>query len=780
MLSKNKPMAIYDADLTSAMRLTLQKVDEALGLVDKRSRGILAAKIDGAIEGSNGVATVALNKSGGDDILSEDLNNLMISVYFDLHHLFKRLKRSRNIRRGRETVKRSSLSSSNDYYVKLKHKIKKMESHIKYPIFDKAHHISFPYNANQSTSKNQAEISNGRLQLQKRNSLNVGAGKSIELTQISGGSYSNISSHPLSHAIDPDPNTYWSQITTSQSKLPAIDIDLGDGKTYYEETGNYIYGSACHLDILIPKPQAINQIKILPFCDYPIKIVDIAYREADNDDLKQIPMFDSRLASPNKDYVVFQFATIYAKSIRITIAQESYSEILHLEDKNDIIIKYNQSDTDTQDKILEQALSSAKNAILSINNIDPEKVADDAMFAIAQAIEQINPKSAKRIYSATEKIIKDEPIQNKGYAYKMGISDIQILQTDFANASEFTSESFDSNGIFRVQIITDEEHPVLYDKLGELHRSTSIRWKLDIGNGRTINILPANSVDNDNNPIVFDEQLITTSGNAKTRWTIDTSKFYNIRANGSSAQKFNINSDGTQVNIIDYNPDLIYTISYYPLIDATNNDPSDILIEDYAAPVVNPEEVFDGNDKNSQIKLTYHPHIALSVINDITNFWRPDNNEGIWNLKGENGKVLAIENSDVTQSPVLTNSANIGVTHTLLKINGKKWGNIEEYFQRYEPIQILIDGEIARNMTDYLTGEKPSLMDQKTGSGIRYYIQNGNTIEFDGPIEGQIRVRYESLVANMRLCATLNCNRSFPRDLTPMVKNATIMVSENN
>jgi hypothetical protein len=357
-----------------------------------------------------------------------------------------------------------------------------------------------------------------------------------------------------------------------------------------------------------------------------------------------------------------------------------------------------------------------------------------------------------------------------------------VLRNVYAKSAYYVSQRFDNtNDVIRTQIITDESHPVLYDSNGLPYVQSATAWEIGIGNGRTIPILPVNFCDNDGNPFVPCEELLFKT--SKTRWPIDTSKWMEVRANGVRITGYQVKStsNGTLVGLADYNPNISYTLSYYPLVNALNPDPRDILLENYVSSVPFTAE-YQSTDDKGVLSLVNFPFVSREIVNDATHFIRPDITQGKWYYSGAPGYVLAYLLSDPLKTAlnVLYTAVKAGGVYGYYVIDGRKWGNLPEsdqadvdggiYFE-YEPIYVQIGSDLLKNVTDY------SVSKQVAPAGDLEYVHDGNSLVFNRKIADPIKVSSSAMVEGMELICRLACCRSSTRDVTPMVKEVAMLTA---
>jgi hypothetical protein len=795
MLSQNQTAPFTPEDYQAALDALVKELDKGIGAVFQRNRNVLEQQINVLVSQNDGLALAPMGKSPGDDIKSQDINGLMQAAFFDIQSIYSRIRRSRDMRNARESVQKASLAEPERLYAELKDKVKGLEYLLKYPGNDRVNFVGFRDFANYFKGSNAATVERDvpKLILQQDSSVNLAAGALVTFSAVSGGTVTEDSGHGTDKIVDRDPRSYWAATFFSPDPLPAIDVPLGSGRTYVEITGSAVGGAVGHLVIEFSQVSQFNCVKIKPFSKFPIRVIDISSSIDFDSEFDQVPSFNPALATPNTDYMIFQFGMIEARRLRITIAQENSEQVHHEIDVQkvnnstlaDLIdpdsMAYNRGSS-SEPELVSRSVNALRAAILSTAGMPGDQQLNAVIGAAGQIVSGIDYNTGVEILKRTTIPPESSIVSLRGYIYSIGVSDIQILRNVYAKGGYYTSAKFDNpNDIVRVQIITDEIHPVLYDSNGLPYVQTATSWSIGIGGGRSIPILPLNFSDNQGLPFVPCEELLFKT--SKTRWPIDTSKWIEVRANGLRITDFEIKSlSGMSiVGMGTYNPNISYTISYYPLVNAVNPDPRDLLIEGYMTSIPSINE-YPWTDDKGVLKLANFPFISRDIVNDQVHFTRPDPAQGKWYYSGAPGYVLAYMLSDLMRTPlnVQYTAVKAGGVYDYYVIDGRKWGNLSEsdqseieggiYFE-YEPLVVQVGSSIMKNATDY------SANAQAAPTTDLEFVQDGDRLVFNRNITDAIKVGSYTMVEGLELMCRLACCRASTRDVTPMVKEVSILTA---
>ena len=467
---------------------------------------------------------------------------------------------------------------------------------------------------------------------------------------ISTGIKSSLSkSFPLENIVDQKPETFWA--TLVMTDYPVYQTyatnSQGNGESQADLNGPIVevYLKFSHFE-------RINHIRMLPFADMPIKIVDISYRPSnDSDVFLTIKDFNS---ATTLDWEEYNFSAIFTNEIKICLCQENPKLMMYQLPEG--LVK----NTDVFQKIYDSKLSS----IVGNDIIDSDSVVEsaragtvyaEASRALGEAFQlqadQLTIKNKIDYYYNFNKIISDvlskiDPsinqellfgsyseeelsseklIQVKKYEYIIGIREIEIGYSVYSPIGHFATEKFEPKAtIAQVQLEVDERHPEFVTEWQDDYRKTSTEWSIDLGEGRVVPVHPRNVVgDNGKDPFVKDEVIYFDSarGTANTRLGCSLSSITALKKDGQIVPETEYTAVRqalpipyvtiTMTTSKWYDPNSIYTVDYFVdqssyLLDILGNYPS----RELSVP-----EIFTGTSANSDVTLSKYPYIDYSVMN---------------------------------------------------------------------------------------------------------------------------------------------------------------------
>lgn len=606
-------------------------------------------------------------------ISSSDHNMNMEEIFLDLNSLYSSIDYLSNV------TKQQVVNLNSDYY-KSKAAIEKLINDVKVysirkkrPDFNEVKLIDFNAASNQSKKQPIAEVNpnirvlelkpliTNRMHLLNRTTRNT----KIYTKTYSTGLKGDLNSlFPIENIVDQRPESFWANSILADSPV---------SQKYQKNTGTEEYqvaveGPVVEVYFKLSHTEKINTIKLLPFAEFPIRIVDISYKpSASSQTFLPIEGFSE---TTTLDWEEYNFNPILANEIRITIAQENYKKISYLLPKSVV----------TNRDLFQQILKSRATKLLSNNNFDSDftlyvlnsissyssamKNLEDLMVdsgldltiqpsleyyakfsdIIKQAFSSLSPEESVRI---ANQLSSNEPLQQPDsgnvtvtkYEYTLGIREVEINYQLYYPTCFYESEKFLPQAtVSELQIEVDDHHVGTRTPWQDDYRKTSIEWDLDIGDGRKIPIHPINQVDSvDSIPCVRDERINfdLSSYKGQTRLGGYYSTPYRLKKNGDLIPNTFYNSirvTGSipkievELNAEYFDTNSIYTIDYAVDVSSYNIN---ILDRFNSEPISNPE-IFTGVGSDNEIKLSKYPFINYEVINltgffsrdEITNSWK--------------------------------------------------------------------------------------------------------------------------------------------------------------
>ena len=650
---------------------------------------------------------------------SAQLSDIIDRLYIDIGTLYKSLDRAENSINFKKKKSDQQYKASFDSYLKVKSDVKSFISGYQNPKYDEIRKITFSDKRNESNLENPA-IANGksnRLMLHGDHVNVASKTKLVATVDFQGNAYT--SRGDLASIVDPDPATYWQSVVMLESKADSLTATV---------------------DIAMSSAQSFSSIFILPFSPQPLRVSNIQY-SVDGISWTPISGFEASLATQNTDYVSFNFPAVVGRFVQIELEQSNYI----YRDKF-IPVSYEEVTQQVFADRLTQAIS-----LVDFTNYESRsvEVKEDLLKAV--------------IKTAT---LANQPVSTvSGYEYIFGLSDVSIFDSSYNLTGEFSSPKFvNHKNAFSIEVETIEIQ----------NDATSIEYSIDTGNNKRLPIVPVANED-----FVRNEVLDFSGRSFKqfTRFEINVEKGVVVYENGIELDPNNYSFGADYIILLSVTDSFtpsnsnIYTVSYYTISG------SQLVLSDQLNSVAVTPEKFTSTSPTGEILLESCPHIEYAIVNDLVNFYY---NNGVYVYAGERNTILGfnIESPDeAIQVPADSISSILNVKY----LDSKAYGNTEDTNLQYSPIEILIDGIKATNITNYLGGPQKALSSKPFGDTVYEFIQNQNRVTFGTMITGKnIEVRYNSIAKHIQLIAMLRRTSSLDASLTPVVKEATLYIKSRN
>ena len=611
----------------------------------------------------------------GEKIDSDSHNQNMEEIFLDLNSLYSSIFDIYN--RTKDQV----ISLDNDY-LKSRASVEKLLNDVRVyslrkqnPQFNEVKLIDFNSSTNKTKKVPSATVSpNVRLLQLKpfsatRTHLTTRTTRDTKVytKTISPGLKGELSaSFPPSNMVDQRPETFWGTIILADgpiSQLYSKNTNTGS------EFQTAVEGPVVEASFVFSHTEKINTIRVLPFSEYPVTIVDVSYKPSSSSQV-YLPIKDFE-AQSTLDWVELNFSPVLAAEVRITIAQENYKKVSYLLPKSVV------TNTDIFQRILrERASRVIGNAVFDsdlslylLNTISTFESAidsleklysafdvdlgvqtnidfyDDINKLIEMVYQDVSPEVAEGI---TSRSLSTEVNQQPGdptvnitkYEYLLGIREVEINYELYYPRCYYESEKYLPQAtVSELQIEVDEIHTAIKTPWQEDYRKTSTEWEVEIGGGRSLPIHPINIVDEvDGIPCAKDEQ-IDFDLNTQVGFTRLGGYYavpYRLKKNGDlvlptdyqsqritgSIPKIEITLTGESV----FDVNSIYTIDY--AVDPSSYNLN--ILDKFNSEEVVSAEVFTEVGSNNDIELSKFPFINYEVIN-LTGFFQKESNSR-WNF----------------------------------------------------------------------------------------------------------------------------------------------------
>lgn len=754
-------------------------------------------------------------------IRSEDLNRYFNSIDSDLKTLYS----------GLETLssyERRIKAATKDDFIKTKSSILEVINKIVLYNFLKdnteyqdAKFINFNSSTNKTgvNPKAEVDIKTKKLKL-PASSLNRYSISRFNLDSSSvdfnifGGGISNKGndSFSINNTLDSNPNNFWSTLVMCDGRPyhkvllshSSEERFIGSGK----QKGNTYESNGIVVEVVynFSKSISINNLRIEPFADYPLYILDIGYKTSSASS-QWLPLtgFDPVNYPETLDWIEWNGKPIITNSIRILIEQANFNSNSFQVPKK--LAKNNE--------LWEQLLSSRYNELSNIVELDSitEKISfhPNELIRINKEL-QLNERLKKqetdlsnKKYSEVENIsktVKDiigevneessELITISKLFYNIGLRSVEFNDINYEGFGYYESEKFESNAnILELSLDSEEEHFYLSDGItGEKFKETSIEFEVELSDKTAYPIVPISSLFTDNlgnKCCKIQDEFMTVNRSSYSytcrfpipSWINQSLISVQIRKNGqripqytqdqvSAVYPYNYNITLSTIdnkryitvsfNELTFDIRSTYTISYISDESASIIDLKSILNSDSLSPT----ESFTETNKDNSVTISYYPYIEYSIIN----------NTGIWNKFGSEynfipssynysiGKI-GIDNSNSsiiygTGTFWVDNGVRDLVTGNTLESSGASF-KIEGSETLYR-----ISGITSNSGLTLYNSIETGFLNGSALTGLSYTI--GKTHYVDGKIYGLSNSTYEPIKVFVNDVKALNKTDYFNRE----------------
>ena len=651
--------------------------------------------------------------SPGDMISSEKHNTNLEGVYLDLNALYTHIEQLAKQGRHGSVTLASEYSKSRAAVEKLITDVKSFSLRKKFPEFNEVKVLDFNSSRNLSTARGAAEVNpqtrllelmplvSTRAELLNRGSRSTRVYTRTISPGIRGALQRNF---PPELMIDKRPETFWGTLILSDSYIDQVYNQVTSGGL---ATSTAVRGPVVEVYLRFSHAEKINVLKLLPFAEYPLRLLDISYRStASTQVFTAIENFEE---VSTLDWVEINFTPIFAHEIRVTIAQENPRKVLyHLPKKivsnTDLLYEIIRiraenlvgaavinADIHRDLLSLIDSYTSALDAVedlLNLAHIDlaftPDiEYTEDFITIINHVLKDIDSDSKVNIINSyldePEEGPGEEIIEVKKYEYILGIAELEAGYVLYAPTSPYESESLGVQAtVSEIQLEVDERHIQTETAWESGMQFSSTEWSIDIGGGRVLPIHPRNVVDDQFTaplPAVKDERLLFDRNN-RVAFTRLGSRFANLTR---------LKKDGQVIPTTDYAverqiasiPNLKVTLSgqwfdengVYTTDYVVDKDSYDIqILEQFNSRVLDSPEIFTEFNTDNDIILGKYPYIDYEVINR-TGVFDKDLDTATWKWRAPQadkttGQFLCYPTIIDAQGAQLTTGSYLGATVT--------------------------------------------------------------------------------------------------------------------
>jgi hypothetical protein len=679
------------------------------------------------------------------------------------------------------------------------------------PEYQDAKYINFNTATNRSTAKPKAvvDIQTKKLKLPLDSSQRLAVERfnfqkaTATIEQFGGGILTTDPAFPIENSMDESPDTFWF-VTVMSDGIPShryrvshsANRQLGSGIQY----GNVFEskGMIFSIEYNFSKSIYCNQIKLFPIANYPVRVIDLAYKTNElSTDWLTVPNFDPLDYEETLSWIEWNGPRFGMVTLKLVIEQQNYEKkSLHLP-KN---LAYN-------NQLWSQIANSEYNSI--VHNIElTEIIADKIAVEPSQLLylnelndlgielsdRDVSNSSRKiEVIDAIKDVIKKHANQSleedtsiieiKNNFYTCGLRSVEINDNVYQPFGFYESQKFESNAnILEVSIETNETHRTVRDGMtaNPFYR-TSIEWELQTSDNTVFPIVPiqymseiypTGTTESQKYCSINDEMLIVNrqTFTAITRFPVpswvsssSTSPIVIIRRNGNRLSPIVINSRvGGQPNKYNYKIEYItnngyryikvvfnsetfdgrsiYTISYQASYDSAVIDLNSLIDSER---VIQPE-AFNSTDRDNKVQIKYYPYVEYEIVNSETAWTYNDNGTWTFTPSYNNYAIGQVSIDPANQYRIVgTNTTWLtGVTELL---TGAIEGRTGAHFKFVGDSNIYKIQTVQSNtgiLLDRIV-ETGFLSAGAAPTGLRYVI--GKTIEIDNTVYGLEDVTYEPI-----------------------------------
>lgn len=568
----------------------------------------------------------------------------------------------------------------------------------------------------------------------------------ISVESLSAGECDNISkSFEPENALDNSYDTFWSHLV------------LGDAPIISDVDGQTVYGAAVRVTIEFPNAVPVSTINLVPFGSHPVQLIDLEYWTgqawSDMTGWTEMPA--------SLDWQSYGFEQVQTNKIRFVLTQRNYTANTYLVPRRlftnsllweqvlnqQLLIGVNEEDL-TGSQAAAAGVNPRFRALFSAMRTFSDRLQEsgldlstdtenelmqtvDAATKVMTGVRESDSEIVLRAVTgqtAAPSMDQNDMVEITKVEYLMGLRQVAVEHRDYFPIGVWESPQYDTQGtVYEIGLDATERHVT---KAGL--QLTSIEYQIEVAPDRVVNVVP-------NGDTRIPQEVVKVDPNTLKgglRFTSHATPNMVVRRNGEVVSNWT-HSAGTKILQITtgFNRNDIYTAAYDVL---AGQDVFDIDALFNSIPLVHPEQ-FSETDDNGLIQLSFYPYIAREIINNSTDWLRPDREVAKYNYRVNAGPVV---------------------------IDGVTYSTIAERF--YEPIRVVVDGVLARNITDYRDGYNPAFAEVPGQSLIYQYIHAGRKLYFNRPIKGAtIEVSYRWMTQYVKLIATLRGHQPVYNPYTP-------------
>jgi len=652
-------------------------VKSILSTIKKNSDRLTGRFIEFEAKRLVGKATAAGNKQVFTPVLakaeavisSQDHNSNMEGAFIDLRGIYSQVDYLASAQNKQKTAIFDDLSKARASILKLINDTRVYAARNRFPEYDDIKLVNFNISRNSTKQSPSAVVDpDSRLLklpniLKRRNHLaNRGLKKTTLSAKVIGGTQGQLSKQfPPSKATDSTSETFWAESIYSNVPIEVVYNRWSpdsDGQIVTNVNGPIVF-----FNINFNSSESINQVKVYPFSNYPVKVLEITYKPTSSSRIRY-PVANFQVEE-TLDWVEVNFETIFATDIEIVLAQENARNIVIKVPKNilyatDFLLRLQETraselaETPNINNVLINGTAAIYNDALNdlalslgsktlnmglTTEID---LTGQTIMSIGEGLAVFDPSLKSLLEEAstfTEQLStrQSTDIETvKKYEYIVGAREVEVNYVIYSPIGIYESERFEPNStISNVELEVDERHPLFNSDYGT-YRKTSTEWEIELAPDRKIPIFPSNF--EADGYLKVENELLSVDPftyTASTRFRAAFSSMF-IRENdriliANVDYTFTWDTAANGKIIISISQDTfdrnkIYTIDYFADQTAKSID----VISTFKDKALSVPDIYNNTGPSNDIKLSSFPFINYNIINSNSFDYIEDSNSYVY------------------------------------------------------------------------------------------------------------------------------------------------------
>jgi hypothetical protein len=572
----------------------------------------------------------------------------------------------------------------------------------------------------------------------------------ISVESLSAGETGNLSkSFEPENALDNKFSTFWAHLLLADNSVRS-DVD-----------GTEVEGAAVRVTVEFPNAAPVSTLNLVPFGSHPVEMIDLEWW--DGEEWQDVTGWTAEAAS--LDWQSFGFEQVQTQKLRFVLSQQNYTKNTYLVPRRlftNSLLWEQVLDQELLIGVEEEELTGVQAAAADVNpkfralfsamkkftdrlegsgldlSTEPENELTETIDAATRVMTGVREEDADVVLKAltgettAPELSPEDMVEITKVEYLLGLRQISVEHRDYFPIGIWESPKFENQGtVYEVGLDTTEEH-VTKDSVP----LTSIEYDVEVAPERKIAIVP-------NNLTRIPQELMKVDPNTQIgELRFDPLAFvpdFEVRKNGVVTTDWSYLGSRRMQITADFNRNNIYTVAYDV---AGNQDVFDVDGTYDSVALVRPE-MFTETDDNGLLQLSFYPYVAWEIINNSEDWVQPDDEHAKFNYRVDAGDIL---------------------------VDGITYGATAERY--YEPIRVLVNGVLARNITDYRGGFHPAFVEVPGQALVYQYIHVGRKLYFNRPISGAtIEASYRWITQYVKLIATLRGHQAVFNPYTPELAN---------